>query len=119
MKIYITETHLKKILNESLTPDEQLDEFNNTEDKVKSFFMGKKKVKMWHDRLKEKYPSLLIRFQIDGDVLRAEASIKKIQEQVEEFLEENSIYDLETEGWAITDSEMWIDCEIDIEKCDD
>ena len=43
----------------------------------------------------------------------------EVQEQIDEFLQENSIYDLETEGWAITDSEMWIDCEIDIEKCED
>lgn len=62
---------------ETLSPEEQLDSFNYKEDKVKSFFIGKKKVKIWYERLKEKYPELNIRFQVDGDVLRAEATIKK------------------------------------------
>lgn len=69
--------YIKKVIKESSSPQEQLDTFNYTEDKVKSYYIGKKKVKLWHDRLKEKYPDLNIRFQIDGDVLRAEASINR------------------------------------------
>lgn len=38
------------------------------------------------------------------------------QEKVEEFLSENSIYDLEEEGWVMGDCEMWIECECEIEK---
>jgi len=37
---------------------------------------------------------------------------------LEEFLEENSVFDLEEHGWTPTDCEMIIDCEMDIEKVD-
>ena len=37
------------------------------------------------------------------------------REFVEEFLEENSIYDLEEHGWYCGDTEMIIDCDMDIE----
>jgi hypothetical protein len=34
---------------------------------------------------------------------------------LEEFLEENSIFDLEEHGWSYGDSEMIIDCDMEIE----
>ena len=38
------------------------------------------------------------------------------REKIEEFLEEgNSIFDLEEEGWYNSDTEMIIDCEMDID----
>ena len=37
------------------------------------------------------------------------------REFVEEFLEENSIYDLEEHGWYCSETEMIIDCDMDIE----
>jgi hypothetical protein len=37
------------------------------------------------------------------------------QEFLEEFLEENSVFDLEEHGWTCDDTEMIIDCEMDIE----
>ena len=40
-------------------------------------------------------------------------------ELVEQFLEENSIYDLEEEGWDCTETEMIIDCDMEIEKIND
>jgi hypothetical protein len=36
--------------------------------------------------------------------------------EVQEFLEENSIYELEEQGWSVTEAEMWIECEMEIEK---
>ena len=36
-------------------------------------------------------------------------------EWLEEFLEENSVFDLEEHGWYCGDTEMIIDCEMDIE----
>jgi hypothetical protein len=38
------------------------------------------------------------------------------QEEMELFLEENSVFDLEEQGWILGDSEMIIDCELEIEK---
>ena len=40
------------------------------------------------------------------------------KEKLELFLEENSVFDLEDDGWEMTDSEMWITCPITIEKVD-
>lgn len=41
------------------------------------------------------------------------------REQLEEFLEDNSIYDLEEQGWVQSDCYMYINCEMDIEKVDE
>jgi hypothetical protein len=38
------------------------------------------------------------------------------RERLEEFLQENSIYDLEEEGWVMEECVMNIDCELNIEK---
>ena len=54
-----------------------MEDFINLEDKVRSSFIGHKKVVAWHSRLKEKYPNLRIKFLRDGDVLRAEAEIDR------------------------------------------
>lgn len=40
-------------------------------------------------------------------------------EEVEEFLSENSIYDLEEKDWVMSDSYMYINCELNIEKVDE
>jgi hypothetical protein len=40
-------------------------------------------------------------------------------EWLEEFLEENSYYDLEEHGWGQGDTEMIIDCDMLIEKLED
>jgi len=40
-------------------------------------------------------------------------------EEVEEFLSENSIYDLEEKDWVLSDSYMYINCELNIEKVDE
>ena len=40
------------------------------------------------------------------------------QEQLELFLEENSVYDLEEDGWVVDECEMWITCPITIERVD-
>jgi hypothetical protein len=37
-------------------------------------------------------------------------------EEVEEFLSENSVYDLEEKGWVLSDSYMYINCELEITK---
>ena len=42
-----------------------------------------------------------------------------VAEQVQEFLEENSIFDLEEDGWISTDCEMIIDCDMTIEKVEE
>lgn len=39
-----------------------------------------------------------------------------LREELEEFLEENSIYDLEEKGWVMADCYMYINCEVNIEK---
>lgn len=86
MKIFITESQLGKIIEQSIikTPKEQLDDFLYNEDKVKSSFINKKKIIGWYNKLKETYPSLRIKIQKDGDVVRAEAEIDrtKIMEEI-------------------------------------
>jgi len=61
----------------SKSPEDQLEDFINLEDKVKALSTGNKKIRAWHSRLKNQYPNLTIRLQIDGEVLRAEASIDR------------------------------------------
>jgi hypothetical protein len=46
--------------------------------------------------------------------LADEAEVEKIQE----FLDENSILDLEEEGWNMDECEMIIDCDMNIERID-
>lgn len=41
------------------------------------------------------------------------------REWLEEFLEENSVFDLEEHGWYNGDTEMIIDCDLEITKLDD
>ena len=41
------------------------------------------------------------------------------REWLEEFLEENSYFDLEEHGWVFDDCEMIIDCDLSIEKVED
>jgi hypothetical protein len=41
------------------------------------------------------------------------------EEELELFLEENSVFDLEEEGWVMGDCEMIIDCDLIIEKVKD
>lgn len=41
------------------------------------------------------------------------------REWLEEFLEENSYFDLEEHGWVFDDTEMIIDCDLIIERLDD
>ena len=41
------------------------------------------------------------------------------QERIELFLEENSVYDLEEDGWVCNDCEMIIECELNIEKVEE
>ena len=48
-----------------------------------------------------------------------DVSDELLQEELEEFLEENSIYDLEEKGWVMSDSYMYINCELNIEKVED
>lgn len=38
------------------------------------------------------------------------------RERLEEFVSENSIFDLEEEGWVMSDSYMYIECDLNIEK---
>ena len=40
---------------------------------------------------------------------------EETREFLEEFLEENSAFDLEEHGWSIGDTEMIIDCDLEIE----
>ena len=40
---------------------------------------------------------------------------EETREWLEEFLEENSVFDLEEHGWSCSDTEMIIDCDMDIE----
>jgi len=77
---------LTDILKETIvkSPQEQMEDFINLEDKVRSSFIGHKKVVAWHSRLKEKYPNLRIKFLKDGDVLRAEADIMLNEAKKEE-----------------------------------
>ena len=48
-----------------------------------------------------------------------DVSDELLKEEIEEFLEENSIYDLEEKGWVMSDSYMYINCELNIEKVED
>ena len=48
-----------------------------------------------------------------------DVSDELLQEELEEFLEENSVYDLEEKGWVMSDSYMYINCELNIEKVED
>lgn len=41
-----------------------------------------------------------------------------LQEEVETFLEDNSIYDLEEQGWVMSDCYMYIECDVNIERVD-
>lgn len=41
------------------------------------------------------------------------------REWVEEFLEENGVYDLEEHGWSLDESEMIIDCDLEITRIND
>lgn len=43
---------------------------------------------------------------------------EETQEWLEEFFEENSYYDLEEHGWIFSDCEMFIDCDMIIERLD-
>ena len=38
------------------------------------------------------------------------------RERLEEFISENSVFDLEEEGWIMDECEMIIDCDLSIEK---
>lgn len=40
------------------------------------------------------------------------------QEEMEEWLEENSAYELEENGWTATEGEMFIQCEMTIESAE-
>ncbi len=44
---------------------------------------------------------------------------EETREWLEEFLVENSVFDLEEEGWVPGDTEMIIDCDMLIERVDD
>ena len=79
MRIIVSERQLK-ILEQNKTPQEQLDNFENEEDKIKSSFIPKKVVKKWLSYLENKYPSLSFRFEYGNDVLIARAKIKNIVE---------------------------------------
>jgi hypothetical protein len=41
------------------------------------------------------------------------------QETMEDFLTENSTFDLESEGWVSVESELYMTCEVDIERIAD
>lgn len=45
-----------------------------------------------------------------------DVSDEMLQEEIEQFLDDNSIYDLEEQGWVMSDSYMYINCELNIEK---
>ena len=77
MNIQITKKQLQIILEQNLTPREQLEKFNMEEEKIKSRFMSKKNVIKWKTHLESKYPNLSFRFQIGNDVLIAQASINQ------------------------------------------
>lgn len=55
---------------------------------------------------------------VDGcwDDMNYDGCSDETREQIEAFLEEgNSVFDLEEEGWYNSDTEMIIDCDMDIE----
>lgn len=77
MRIKINESQYRRvILEQTLSPQEQLDMFDYEEDKTKSAFIPKKVVKKWLEYLQNKYPNLKFRFQYGNDVLIAKAEIK-------------------------------------------
>ena len=41
------------------------------------------------------------------------------EEKMREWLDENSFYDLEEDGWVLTDSEFIMDCEPEIKRVED
>lgn len=41
------------------------------------------------------------------------------RERLEEFIQDNSIFDLEEDGWIMEECEMIIDCDMNIEKVED
>lgn len=41
------------------------------------------------------------------------------RERLEEFVQDNSIFDLEEEGWVMEECEMIIDCDMNIERVED
>ena len=41
------------------------------------------------------------------------------EEEMREWLDENSFYDLEEDGWVLTDSEFIMDCEPEIKRVED
>ena len=41
------------------------------------------------------------------------------EEKMREWLEENSVFDLEEKGWSLSETEMIIDCEPIIERIDE
>lgn len=75
MRIIINKNQYLRLFESSLSPQEQFDKFTYQEDKVKSSFIGKSKIKLWYERLKKEYPHLEFRFMKDGDLVRAEARI--------------------------------------------
>ena len=44
---------------------------------------------------------------------------EKQEEKMREWLENNSAFDLEEKGWTLSESEMIIDCEPEIERIDE
>ena len=77
MRIKINESQYRRvILEQTLTPQEQLDKFDYEEDKIKSAFLKRKSVKNWLEYLQNKYPDLKFKFQYGNDVLIAKAEIK-------------------------------------------
>ena len=81
MRIKITKTQYKRILKEeeeeiTKTPKEQLDDFYS-EDRVKSYSIGKTKAIEWAKRLQQKYPGLRILLSRGNEVWRVDAEIKK------------------------------------------
>ena len=44
---------------------------------------------------------------------------EETSEWLEEFLEDNSVFDLEEHGWSSDDCEMFIQCDLIIEKVDE
>lgn len=44
---------------------------------------------------------------------------EETKEYIEEFLIDNSVYDLEEEGWSCSDTEMIIDCDLIIERVEE
>ena len=84
MRIIITEKQLK-LIEVDMTAQEQLEDFNNKEDKIKSSFISKKTVKKWLTYLENKYPSLSFKFEYGNDVLIARAQVKRVNESEDDL----------------------------------